>query len=150
MPSITKDSAVQDVSVKTVTFSFGDLNEDTVYDVMDLPPNSVILSGSFFTTVAWNSTTSDVIDIGDSASATRYCPTATFAPPMPWFRWSRPALFILAARCKSRGRPARQTRRRPERHASLFSMWSSARQTQASSTKPQTTKPAGVLIPLLF
>jgi len=72
MPSITKDSAVQDVSVKTVTFSFGDLNEDTVYDVMDLPPNSVILSGSFFTTVAWNSTTSDVIDIGDSASATRY------------------------------------------------------------------------------
>ena len=48
MPSITKDSAVQDVSVKTVTFSFGDLNEDTVYDVMDLPPNSVILSGSFF------------------------------------------------------------------------------------------------------
>lgn len=72
MPTITKDINVQEVVVKTVTFSFGDLNEDTVYDVMDLPPNSVILSGSFFTTVAWNSTTSDVIDLGDAGSATRY------------------------------------------------------------------------------
>lgn len=72
MPTITKDNSVQEVVVKTVTFSFGDLNEDTAYDVLDLPPNSVVLSGSFFTTVAWNSTTSDVIDLGDSASATRY------------------------------------------------------------------------------
>ena len=72
MPTVTKDISVQDVVVKTVTFSFGDLNEDTAYEVMDLPPNSVILSGSFFTTVAWNSTTSDVIDLGDGASATRY------------------------------------------------------------------------------
>jgi hypothetical protein len=72
MPTVTKDISVQDVVVKTVTFSFGDLNEDTAYEVIDIPPNSVILSGSFFTTVAWNSTTSDVIDLGDSGSATRY------------------------------------------------------------------------------
>ena len=72
MPTITKDINVQELSVKTVTFSFGNINEDTVYDVMDIPPNSVITAGSFFTTVAWNSTTSDVIDLGDSASATRY------------------------------------------------------------------------------
>lgn len=72
MASITKDNNVTGTLVRTVTFSFGDLNEDTSYDVMDLPANSVILSGSFYTTVAWDSTTSDVIDLGDAGSATRY------------------------------------------------------------------------------
>lgn len=39
---------------------------------MDLPPNAVILSGYFVTTEAWNSTTSDVIDLGDAGSQNRY------------------------------------------------------------------------------
>lgn len=39
---------------------------------MDLPPNSVIQSGDLYTTEAWNSTTSDVLDVGDSASQNRY------------------------------------------------------------------------------
>lgn len=70
--AITKDSSVQDVVVKSVTINLADVTSGVDYNAIDLPPNSVIISGSSFTTEAWNSTTSDVLDVGDAASQNRY------------------------------------------------------------------------------
>jgi hypothetical protein len=49
-----------------------DLVTNVALNVMKLPINAVIVSGQLVTTEAWNSTTSDVLDIGDVTSATRY------------------------------------------------------------------------------
>ena len=49
-----------------------DVSQNVATAAIDIPPNSVILSGNLFTSTAWNSTTSDVIDVGDAGSATRY------------------------------------------------------------------------------
>lgn len=70
--AITKDANVQEVCSKSVTIGFADIVQNTASAAIDIPPNSVILSGHLFTTQAWNSTTSDVLDVGDSGSATRY------------------------------------------------------------------------------
>jgi hypothetical protein len=70
--AITKDPNVQEVSSKFVTINLADVTTGVDYAAMDLPPNSVILSGTLYTTEAWNSTTSDVLDVGDSVSQNRY------------------------------------------------------------------------------
>lgn len=70
--AITKDSSVQNVEAKAVTISLADVTTGVDYSAMDLPPNSVITSGSLFTTEAWNSTSTDVMDVGDGASQNRY------------------------------------------------------------------------------
>lgn len=70
--AITKDSSVQNVEVKSVTINLADVTTGVDYNAIDLPPNSVVLSGSCFTTEAWNSTTSDVLDVGDASSQNRY------------------------------------------------------------------------------
>lgn len=69
---ITKDSNVAEVVSKSVTIGYADVVQNTAQGAIDIPPNSVILSGHISTLTAWNSTTSDVMDVGDSASATRY------------------------------------------------------------------------------
>lgn len=70
--AITKDALVQNVVHKFVTINLADVTTGTDFAAIDIPPNSVILSGSLYTTEAWNSTTSDVMDVGDSASQNRY------------------------------------------------------------------------------
>lgn len=70
--AITKNAEVQSVVTKTVNINLADVTSGVDYAAMDLPPNSVILSGSVYTTEAWNSTTSDVLDVGDTASQLRY------------------------------------------------------------------------------
>lgn len=70
--AITKDANVQEVCSKSVTINYSDVSQNVATDAIDIPPNSVILSGHLFTSTAWNSTTSDVIDVGDAGSATRY------------------------------------------------------------------------------
>ena len=62
--AITKDANVQAVVSKTVTINLADVTTGVDYEAMDLPPNSVIQSGDLYTTEAWNSTTSDVLDVG--------------------------------------------------------------------------------------
>ena len=49
-----------------------DLVNNVALNVMKLPVNAVIYSGQLITTEAWNSTTSDVMDVGDVTTATRY------------------------------------------------------------------------------
>lgn len=70
--AITKDSSVQTVEVKSVTINLADVTTGVDYNAIDLPPNSVITSGSLYTTEAWNSTSTDVMDVGDGASQNRY------------------------------------------------------------------------------
>ena len=69
---ITKDASTQCVQSKSVLINLADVTSGVDVAAMDLPPNAVILSGYFVTTEAWNSTTSDVIDLGDAGSQNRY------------------------------------------------------------------------------
>lgn len=70
--AITKDVGVQDICVKTVTINLADVTSGADVSAIDLPNNSVVLSGSLYTTEAWNSTTSDVLSVGDTTTYNRY------------------------------------------------------------------------------
>lgn len=69
---ITKNTGRQCVQFAHVDINLADLTSAADVAAIDLPPNAVILSGQLVTTEAWNSTTSDVMDVGDSGSQNRY------------------------------------------------------------------------------
>ena len=69
---ITKNTARQCPSFAWVDINLADLASGVDVEAIDLPPNAVITSGQTVTTEAWNSTTSDVLDVGDSGSQNRY------------------------------------------------------------------------------
>lgn len=69
---INKNPYAQDVRVKTVDINLADLTSGVDVAAMDIPANSVIIAGHCYTTEAWNSTTSDVLDVGDAGSQNRY------------------------------------------------------------------------------
>lgn len=70
--AITKDVNRQAPKVAIVNINLADVTSGVDVAAISLPPNSVILSGSLVTTEAWNSTTSDVFDVGDAGSQNRY------------------------------------------------------------------------------
>jgi len=70
--ALVKDFNRQCVQHASVNINLADVVNNVALEVMDMPPNSVILSGQLITTEAWNSTTSDVLDVGDATTATRY------------------------------------------------------------------------------
>jgi hypothetical protein len=70
--ALVKDFNRQCVQLASVNINLADVVNNVALEVMDMPPNSVILSGQLITTEAWNSTTSDVLDVGDATTATRY------------------------------------------------------------------------------
>jgi Flp pilus assembly protein CpaB len=70
--AITKNINRQDVKVAYVDINLADVVSASDLSAISLPPNSVILAGEIVTTEAWNSTTSDVMDVGDAASQNRY------------------------------------------------------------------------------
>jgi hypothetical protein len=70
--AITKKADRQNVKLAWVMINLADLTTNVAAAAMVLPPNAVVLSGQLITTEAWNSTTSDVLDVGDSGLATRY------------------------------------------------------------------------------
>lgn len=70
--AITKNPNVSCVSVKSVDINLADLTSAADISAIDLPPGAIVLSGHAYTTEAWNSTTSDVLDVGDAASQNRY------------------------------------------------------------------------------
>lgn len=69
---ITKQSGRQELIVAHVDINLADVVNNVAQAAIDLPPNAVLVDGSLVTTEAWNSTTSDVMDVGDATSATRY------------------------------------------------------------------------------
>lgn len=70
--AITKDFNRQCISVATVTIKLADVTSASDVAAIDLPPNAVVVGGDVVTTEAWDSTTSDVLDVGDAASQNRY------------------------------------------------------------------------------
>ena len=69
---IAKNSGRQEVIVAHVDINVADLVNNVAQAAIDLPPGAVVLSGALVTTEVWNSTTSDVMDVGDASSGTRY------------------------------------------------------------------------------
>lgn len=71
--AITKRIERQSVKTAFVDIALADLvtaEESGV--VIDIQPNTVILSGRTVTTEAWDSTTSDVLTVGDTGDDDRY------------------------------------------------------------------------------
>lgn len=69
---ITKNSARQELVVAHVDINLADIATNVAQAALDLPVGAVITGGALVTTEAWNSTTSDVMDVGDATTATRY------------------------------------------------------------------------------
>jgi len=71
--TMTKNPSRQGPLYAYVDINMTDLTSGVESDVaMDLPPNSVIIQGRLVTTEAWNSTTSDVLTVGDATDPDRY------------------------------------------------------------------------------
>ncbi len=70
--AITKNAARQSVIHAYVDINLADLTTNVAANAIELPPNAIVISGQLVTTEAWNSTTSDVMDVGDVTTATRY------------------------------------------------------------------------------
>lgn len=70
--AITKNVNRQAPTVAIVDINLADVTSGSDVAAVSLPPNSIVVSGSLTTTEAWNSTVSDVFDVGDSGSQNRY------------------------------------------------------------------------------
>ena len=70
--ALVKNSGRQELISAYQDIVLADLVTNVALAVMDLPTGAVIVDGELVTTEAWNSTTSDVLDVGDASSATRY------------------------------------------------------------------------------
>lgn len=69
---ITKNSGRQELVAAYVDINLADVTTGVDVAAMDLPVGAVIVSGALVTTEAWNSTTSDVMDVGDATTQNRY------------------------------------------------------------------------------
>ncbi len=70
--SITKNSGRQEAIVAYVDVNLADLATGVDVAAIDLPPNAVVIGGDIVGTEVFNSTSTDVVDVGDSASENRY------------------------------------------------------------------------------
>lgn len=78
--AITKPVSAQCVLFKeTPEIVLADLPNNTAVGVMDLPNGAHIVSGDIVVTQAFNSGTSDVLDVGDAGSANRYLNDGTIS-----------------------------------------------------------------------
>jgi len=68
----TKNFNRQELLVAYVDINLADMVSAADGAAIDLPPNSVIVSGDITTTTAWDSTSTDVFDVGDAGSENRY------------------------------------------------------------------------------
>ena len=62
----------QTVLVANVSFAFGDFTSGTGAAACALPQNAVVSGGQMVIDTAWDSGTSDGLEIGDAGSAARY------------------------------------------------------------------------------
>jgi hypothetical protein len=70
--ALIKNSGRQELIAAYQDISVADLVTNVALNVMQLPVGAVVVSGDLVTTEAWNSSTSDVMDVGDAGLATRY------------------------------------------------------------------------------
>ncbi|NIQ14286.1 MAG: hypothetical protein GTO02_07745 [Candidatus Dadabacteria bacterium] len=76
--AITKLSGRQEViASQPVTIAWDTLSSDAAVAeaVFDIPANAIIVGGGIVVDTAFNSTTSDVLDLGDGSDDDRYTPT---------------------------------------------------------------------------
>ena len=69
---ITKNSARQCPVVAHVDINLADLVSGSDLVAIELPLNAVVVDGGVTVTEVFNSTTSDVLDVGDATSQNRY------------------------------------------------------------------------------
>lgn len=76
--AITKDSGRQTPLVAVLDVGYADLTglDATAVEAIDLPSGAVVTNGWVSVTEVFNSTTSDVLDVGDDADVDRYTTTA--------------------------------------------------------------------------
>lgn len=74
---VTKKTSRQQIILAFVDITFADMVSGVAQDIMEMPVNSIVVGGDVVTSVAWNSVTSDVIVVGDAASAARYFASTT-------------------------------------------------------------------------
>lgn len=77
--AINKNSGRQELIVATVDFGFADLVSGVDLSALDLPRNAVVTGGDVVVTTAFNSATSDVLDVGDATVQNRYLNDANLA-----------------------------------------------------------------------
>lgn len=70
--AITKNSGRQTGLWAEVSFTYADLVSATPQQAVDVPPNAVLVGGELVISTAFNSGTSDVIEIGDGGDDDRY------------------------------------------------------------------------------
>lgn len=70
--AITKDSGRQYPLVARVDFTYSDLTDATGVEAIDIPPGAEIVGGELVIETAFNSATSDTIDVGDGGDTDRY------------------------------------------------------------------------------
>jgi len=70
--AITQKTGRQALVVAEVAFAFGDLTSGVAAAAVTVPLGAVVVSGAVVVDTAWNSATSDVIDIGDGGATQRY------------------------------------------------------------------------------
>ncbi len=75
--SITKNSNRQEEIVAWVDINMADLVNNVAQNAIMLPPNAVITGGDITCITAFDSTSSDIIDVGDSVTDDRYVSAAS-------------------------------------------------------------------------
>lgn len=79
MSGITKNPARQEMVVAHVDVSYSDLTSGADFNAIRVPQNAIVLGGAIIPLTAFNSATSDVLDVGDSGSENRYKNDANIA-----------------------------------------------------------------------
>lgn len=69
---ITRNANRQELIIAHVDINLADVATGVAQAAVDLPPNAIVSGGRIITTEAWNSTSTDVMSVGDVTSATRY------------------------------------------------------------------------------
>lgn len=70
--AIKKNSGRQQLIVASVDINFADLVSGADLPAIDLPRNAVVTGGDVVVTTAFNSATSDVLNVGDASTGNRY------------------------------------------------------------------------------
>lgn len=77
--AITQQSGRQCSAWATVDFAYTDLTSGTAAAAIKLPIGAVVVGGAVVVKTAFNSGTSDVIVVGDAATANRYLTSTSIA-----------------------------------------------------------------------
>ena len=70
--AITKAAGRQTPLIANVDFTYADLTSGSAIEAIDLPPGAIVIGGYLNITTAFNSGTTDLLEIGDGADADKF------------------------------------------------------------------------------